>query len=1202
MTGEMPTWKERLMPDNPIVLENQNTGNPKSEWDIGGASSTAIAGFATKMSVNKGQQVDFKINTASSNYRIDIYRLGYYAGLGARKVQTIQRNTPSVQPAAGGDPSTGLWDAGNWSVTASWTVPSTAVSGVYVAKLVRQDGTAGASHIPFVVRDDGTARDIVFQTSDPTWHAYNGWGGANLYGGNAPAGRAYKVSYNRPYGTRDLIGTDSGPQDYIFGAEYAAIRWLERNGYDVAYVSGVDVGPGNVSLTNYKIYMSVGHDEYWSAEQRAHVEAARDAGVHLCFISGNEVYWKTRWEPDLNGVANRTMVCYKESKAGEKIDPSPVWTGTWRDPSFSPPSDGGRPENSLTGTIFGVDSHQADIIEVQPEHTRLRFWRNTSMPTLPPTATGTLPAGMLGYEYDEQPNNRFRPPGQITLSKTVRNLSDKILLDYGRTTGAGTVTHNLTLYRAPSGALVFGAGTVFWSFGLDTVHDYTSSDPSMAPVPESRDAQQATVNLFADMGVQPQTLQANLVAATASTDTTPPTTVITAPANGASVVQQSMVAITGTATDVGGLVAAVEVSTDNGVTWRAATGTTNWTFNWWPQLPGTYTIKARAIDDSVNIESPGASRTITVTPAGSVSLFTPADTPFARRTDDAQSVELGVRFTVNTPGSVTGIRFYKNPSDTGTHTGRLWSIDGTQLALATFSGESASGWQQVNFASPVPITPGTMYVASYHSNGLYSADPNYYFSTRTGGAVTAPDKSGSGANEVFLYGTTAQFPNQTYANTNYWVDVVFARAGGAGNLAPVAVPDSGFNTAVNTALQIPAAALLASDSDPNGYPLTITTVGSPVNGTVSWNAGTSTVTFTPNTGFTGAASFQYTITNGFQTATATVAVNVGVATTNQTLFAPTDTPATVNTNDNGPVELGVRFHCTVPGTIATGIKFYKGSLNIGPHTGRLWTAGGVVLATATFSGETASGWQTANFSSPVTLSPNTTYIVSYHTTTKYSVTSNYFATTKTSGALVAPAGGGNGVFSYGPAGSFPTSSFSATNYWVDVVTSVPALPSTLTLFSPDDTPAIITSSDTGPVELGVKFTNSAANSQAIGVRIYKGPQNTGPHIARLWTTAGALLASAPFTAESASGWQTVLFANPVPLTANTTYIASYNSSTRYSATGNYFANAKVNGTLSAPSSASSGGNGVFTYGPSGTFPTSSFNATNYWIDVIVRPS
>ena len=196
---------------NPIVLENQKQGTPQSVWDIDGAGSSNIEGFATDISVDNGNRIDFKINTDSSNYRIEIYRLGYYGGMGARLVTTIQHTGVQNQPAPLRDATTGLVDAGNWSVSASWDVPADAVSGVYIAKLVRQDGTFGENHIPFIVRDDSSTSDIVFQTSDTTWQAYNGWGGANFYGGNGPAtgqgaGRAYAVSYNRPIATRGGVG------------------------------------------------------------------------------------------------------------------------------------------------------------------------------------------------------------------------------------------------------------------------------------------------------------------------------------------------------------------------------------------------------------------------------------------------------------------------------------------------------------------------------------------------------------------------------------------------------------------------------------------------------------------------------------------------------------------------------------------------------------------------------------------------------------------------------------------------------------------------------------------------------------------------------------------------------------------------------------------------------------------------------------
>ena len=269
---------------NKIVLENQKVGNPVSEWGIDGSGSANIEGFATDISTNVGKTVNFKINTNSNNYRIDIYRLGYYGGLGARKIDTIQHTGVQTQPTPLRDAATGLVDAGNWSVSASWNVPADAVSGVYIAKLTRQDGTAGVNEIPFIVRDDASRSDIIFQTADQTWQAYNPWGGANFYGGNGPAtgqgaSRAYAVSYNRPITTRG--GTlAAGPQDYIYGAEFPAIMWLEQNGYDVSYMSGVDADRNGALIKNHKMYLDVGHDEYWSGPQRDNVEAARDAGVN----------------------------------------------------------------------------------------------------------------------------------------------------------------------------------------------------------------------------------------------------------------------------------------------------------------------------------------------------------------------------------------------------------------------------------------------------------------------------------------------------------------------------------------------------------------------------------------------------------------------------------------------------------------------------------------------------------------------------------------------------------------------------------------------------------------------------------------------------------------------------------------------------------------------------------------------------------
>ena len=307
-------------------------------------------------------------------------------------------------------------------------------------------------------------------------------------------------------------------------------RWLEANGYNVSYFSGVDTERRGAELLEHKVFLSVGHDEYWSAGQRANVEAARDAGINLAFFSGNESFWKTRWESsiDASATAYRTLVSYKETHANAKIDPTATWTGTWRDPRFSPPADGGRPENSMSGTMFMVNGTRNDPLKVPAAQGLHRFWRNTSVATLAPGTTATFANGLVGYEIDEAPDNATTPPGLQRLSTTTMDVSPLYLQDYGSTYGSGIATHSLTLYRAASGALVFGAGTVQYSWGLDATHDRSgpAADPRL---------QQATVNLLADMGAQPGSLQFGLVTASPSLDTIAPGSTISSPPDGGSV-------------------------------------------------------------------------------------------------------------------------------------------------------------------------------------------------------------------------------------------------------------------------------------------------------------------------------------------------------------------------------------------------------------------------------------------------------------------------------------------------------------------------------------------------------------------------------------------------------------------------------------------------------------------------------------------
>ena len=779
-------------PPNAIVAENCNIGNPDSEWDVYGSGDTSIQGFATDISYNVGQTVSFKISTNATNYSINIYRMGYYGGMGARKIATISpsANLPQTQPACITDNSVGLVDCGNWAVSATWTIPSNAVSGIYFAHLIRND-TQGDSHIVWVVRNDASTSAMMFQTSDETWQAYNPYGGNSLYGGPVDfdlPDRAYKVSYNRPSYTRsfeDEAGT------WVFGAEYPMVRWLEANGYDVTYTTGLDAAR-NPLITNHKIYLSVGHDEYWTGPHRAAVQSALAAGVNLAFFSGNEMFWKTRWENSIDGTNTpyRTLVCYKETLdyvvggIPDPLDP-PTWTGTWRDPRNSPPADGGSPENGLTGTLFmvngpGPDNDGASLaVQVPAADGKMRFWRNTAVANQAANATYTLPGGTLGYEFDEDVDNGFRPAGAFHLSTATYPMTIDLLLDFGAVYGAGNATHHAVMYRAPSGALVFGAGTVQWSWGLDSTHDnpFTSSQNNAA----DPNMQQATANLFADMGVFPASLQSGLVMPTKSTDTTPPTSSITSPVSGASIPAGIPFTVTGTAADSGGgVVGGVEVSTNGGQTWHPATGRESWTYTWVPATTGSITLLARATDDSANLGT-AASQSVTVTPQTCpCDGWNPANTsavPVIADSGDGNSVNVGVAFYSDTAGYISGVRFYKASTNTGTHIGSLWSNTGTLLATATFTNETASGWQQVTFSSPVAITANTNYVASYLApNGHYSADAWYFYSSGVDSPPIHLLGNSVTPNGVFVYGATSTFPQSSTDATNYWVDVIFSGA------------------------------------------------------------------------------------------------------------------------------------------------------------------------------------------------------------------------------------------------------------------------------------------------------------------------------------------------------------------------------------------------------------------------------------------
>ena len=725
-------------------------------------------------------------------------------------------------------------------------------------------------------------------------------------------------------------------------------------------------------------------------------------------------------------------------------------------------------------------------ITVPAGYGKLRIWQNTAAASLSGAQTLTLSpgTGTLGYEWDEDLDNGFRPAGEFDLSSTtVSNLQS--FTDYGSNVASNaTGTHHLTLYRAPSGALVFGAGTVQWSWGLAAQNAWNVGTTDPTNDPPDPNMEQFTVNLLAEMGAQPGTLLEGLQSQTKTTDTAPPASTISSPTAAETVHDGSPVTITGSATDSGGgVVAGVEVSTDNGGTWHPATltspdaQTVSWSYAWAAHGYPSTTIKSRAVDDSANLEKPVAGVAVNV--SCPCSLWGNAVTPPTPDAQDSHAVTVGVKFTSESFGTITGIRFYKSAANTGTHVGSLWSAAGTLLASATFSGESASGWQQVTFSTPVDVFPNTTYVAGYFApEGHYAASIDYFNTPApTGGHImnspplhalggTNPPVEGlySSANGVFSYGGTSNFPVSSFNGTNYWVDPVFSPVAAAGAVTSVSatadissahlswsapgrrragdrIPDHPLHR-----LRSPAAhdryghapagrrhrrrpqkrqhlhvhgpgrqpqrggrglagvqrrhplhqqpALGAGQRrrqprHPPGAGELDRTVEQrrqhrhglqdhAVCGGDRAGPGRSRRPASPRRSSKASPTASATRSR-WRPSTPSAPVRRPAPprrSPRRTRSSTSPRPRPAVENDSSAVELGVKFSSEEAGSI-TGIRFYKASTNTGTHVGSLWTAGGTLLATATFTNETTSGWQKVNFAKPVAISANTTYVAGY---------------------------------------------------------------------------------------------------------------------------------------------------------------------------------------------------------------------------------
>ena len=448
------------------IIRDENLKQGSREWRfLNPASNREIEGSASATSINRGESIQFFISTSDPSWTAEVFRLGWYGGDGGRKVLTGIERAGKRQEEPVTDPTTGLIEC-RWTDPWTLSVPSNDdwPSGTYIAKFTaRPSGLEW--HIPFTVRDDSRRSVFLFQNSVTTWQAYNSWGGKSLYTGSP---QARIVSFDRPYkyGTGDL-----------FVWEYYMIRFLEREGYDVAYCTNVDLhrDPGLPARAN--AFLSVGHDEYWSWEMRAHAEASIAAGRGFGFFGGNNVYWQIRFAPNADGVANRRVIAYKERARTEDpvaIDGDPsndhLTTTLWRNAPVN------RPEEALIGVMWeewnwGIDG---DIVITDALHW---IYDGTG------ARNGDRLVGLLGYEVDRIFG--FGPPN------VERIAHSPFIAQNGETHYS-----DMTFYEAPSGAGVFAAGSIQWSWGLDYFGGSRESRVSSV-------AQQMTRNILSRLAVVP---------------------------------------------------------------------------------------------------------------------------------------------------------------------------------------------------------------------------------------------------------------------------------------------------------------------------------------------------------------------------------------------------------------------------------------------------------------------------------------------------------------------------------------------------------------------------------------------------------------------------------------------------------------------------------------------------------------------------
>ena len=426
---------------NPVQLENRKPGT--ANWLPGAATGRSIEGYASAVSALPGDNVPLHVSTApAARYRVVVYRLGWYRGLGARRIECLPGCRTDEQGAArtvgAPDTNTGLLDAG-WPVTDTLRVPGDAVSGYYLVEFVLTSGPqAGAAAFTYVIvrAPAGRHSNAIVQVPVNTWQAYNDWGGKSLYDNLSTDGRrANRVSFDRPYDWAPKPGGQ--PLEW----EYPLVRWLERSGYDVSYQTDVDTDANPGSLLGHRLVITAGHGEYWSKTIRDAFEKARDTGGNLAFMGANTGYWQVRYEDSGN-----TIVAYKS-----RYDPEPnlaLKTTMFRD--LVPPR------------------YECELLGIQSQGVALNWppsdYNAVGASLSDPWMRGTgfraaaVVRGIVSVESDTIPGNQTAGD----------SCGHKLTVFFHHETGSDKSGNaDAVRYAAPSGARLFASGSHTFAWGLD---------------------------------------------------------------------------------------------------------------------------------------------------------------------------------------------------------------------------------------------------------------------------------------------------------------------------------------------------------------------------------------------------------------------------------------------------------------------------------------------------------------------------------------------------------------------------------------------------------------------------------------------------------------------------------------------------------------------------------------------------------------